>query len=56
MELGEHLDAFFHSHLLKIEWRWHFGHWPSKKQVLYRHAWSFKAKNYYKSLLRPYEG
>jgi hypothetical protein len=27
-----------------------------KKQVLYRHAWSFKPKNHYKSLLGPYEG
>ncbi len=36
--------------------RWLFGCWPSKKQVLYRHAWSFKPKNHYKSLLGPYEG
>ncbi len=28
----------------------------AKKQVLFRHAWSFKPKNLYKSLLGPYEG
>jgi hypothetical protein len=27
-----------------------------KKQVLSKHAWSFKPKNHYKSLLWPYEG
>jgi hypothetical protein len=32
------------------------GRWPGKKQVLHRHAWAFKPKNYYKSLLGPYEG
>jgi hypothetical protein len=56
MELGEHLDAFFHSHLLKIEAVMTFWAWPGKKQVLYRHGWSFKDKNHYKSLLGPYEG
>jgi len=56
MELGEHLYAFFHSQLLKKRRRWLFGRWPGKKQVLYRHAWSFKPKNHYKSLLGPYEG
>jgi hypothetical protein len=56
MELGEHLDAFFHSQLLKIEAAMAFWAWPAKKQVLYRHDWSFKPKNHYKSLLGPYEG
>ncbi len=27
-----------------------------QKQVLYRHAWSFKSKNHSKTLLGPYEG
>ena len=35
--------------------QWLFGHWPGKKQVLYRHARS-KPKNHYKSLLGSYEG
>jgi hypothetical protein len=56
MELGEHLDAFFHSQLLKIEAAIAFCCWPGKKQVLHRHAWSFKPKNHSKSLLGPYEG
>jgi hypothetical protein len=39
MELGEHLDTFFHSQLLKIEAAMAF--WAlarGKKQVLYRPA------------------
>ncbi len=56
MELGEHLDAFFHRHFLKIEAAMAFWVLARQKQVLYRHAWSFKAKNHYKSLLGPYEG
>jgi hypothetical protein len=55
MELGEHLDAFFHSQLLKIEAAIAF--WVlAWQKVLYRHAWSFKPKNHSKSLLGPYEG
>jgi hypothetical protein len=59
MELGEHLYAFFHSQLLEKEAAmafWVLSWWPGKKQVLFRHAWSFKLKNHYKSLLGPYEG
>jgi hypothetical protein len=56
MELGEHLDAFFHSQLLKIEAVMAFWALAWQKQVLYRHDWSFKPKNHYKSLLGPYEG
>jgi hypothetical protein len=55
MELGEHHDTFFHSQLLKIEAAMAFWAPPCKKQVLYRHAWSFKPKNHSKSLLGPYE-
>jgi hypothetical protein len=56
MELGEHLYAFFHSQLLQKEAAMVFWRWPGKKQVLYRHAWSFKLKNHYTSLPGPYEG
>jgi hypothetical protein len=57
MELGEHLDAFFLQPV--IENRGgdsFFGAGLAKKQVLFRHAWSFKPKNHSKSLLGPYEG
>jgi hypothetical protein len=56
MELGEHLDAFFHSQLLKIEAAMAFWVLAWQKHVLYRHAWSFKPKNHSKSLLGPSEG
>jgi hypothetical protein len=56
MELGEHLDAFFHSQLLKIEAAMAFWVLACKKQVPFRHAWSFKPKNHSKPLLEPYEG
>jgi hypothetical protein len=56
MELGEHLDAFFHSQLLKIEAALVFLALAWQKNVLYRHAWSLKPKNHSKSLLGPYEG
>jgi hypothetical protein len=55
MELGEHLDAFFHSQLLKIEADVAFWALAGKKN-LFRHGWSFKPKNHNKSLLGPYEG
>jgi len=55
MVLGEHFGGFFYSQLLKIEAAWLFGCWPGKKQVLYRHAWSFKPKNHSKSFLGAYE-
>jgi hypothetical protein len=57
MELGEHFGAFFYSQLLKIEVAMAFWAlaWPGKKQVLYRHAWSFKPKNHSKSFLGAYE-
>jgi hypothetical protein len=47
---------FFTDSYWKKRPRWLFGRLPGKKQVLYRHAWSFKLKNHYKSLLGPYEG
>jgi hypothetical protein len=57
MELGEHLYTFFHSQLMgKRGGDGFLGAGLAKKQVLYRHAWSFKLKNHYKSLLGPYEG
>jgi hypothetical protein len=56
MKLGEHLDDFFHSQELKIEAAMAFWAMAWQKQVLYRHAWSFKPKNQSKSLLGPYEG
>ncbi len=56
MELREHLDAFSTASYWKQRRRWLFGRWPGIKQVLYRHGWSFKPKNHYKSFLGPYEG
>jgi hypothetical protein len=56
MELGEHLDAFFHSKLLKIEAAMAFWAVTWQKKILDRHAWSFKPKNHSKSLLGPVEG
>jgi hypothetical protein len=47
MELGEHLDAFSTASYWKR---------PGIKQILYKHAWSFKPKNHSKSLLGPFEG
>jgi hypothetical protein len=46
----------FQSQLLKKEAAMAFWVLAWQKQVLYRHAWSFKPKNHYKSLLGPYEG
>jgi hypothetical protein len=40
MELGEHIDTFSKSQLLKIEAAIAF--WAMAWQILYRHAWSFK--------------
>ncbi len=53
MELGEHLVTFFHSQQLKIEASMAFWAMAWQKQALYRHARSFKPKNYSKSLLGP---
>jgi hypothetical protein len=50
MELGEHLGAFFHSQLLKIEAVMTF--WA----LAWQKTRSFKTINHYKSLLGPYEG
>jgi hypothetical protein len=52
MKLGGHLDAFFYPQLLKIAAAMAF--WAGKRQVLYQHAWFFKPKYHYKSLLVPY--
>jgi hypothetical protein len=55
MELGEHLDALFQCQLLKIAAAMTAWAKAWQKQVRYRHAWFFKAKNLSKSLLGPYE-
>jgi hypothetical protein len=56
MELGEHLYAFFHSQLMEKEAAMAFWALALQKTSSDRHAWSFKLKNHYKSLLGPYEG
>jgi hypothetical protein len=56
MELGEYLDAFFHSKFLKKEAVMAFWVLAWQKTSLDRHGWSFKPKNHSKSLLGPYEG
>ncbi len=56
MELGEHSDAFFDSHLLKIEAAMTFWALARQKTSSVQTWWSFKDKNHYKSLLGPYEG
>ena len=54
MKLGGHLDAFFYPQLLKIAAAMASWVTAGKRQVLYRHAWFFKPKYHYKSLLVPY--
>jgi hypothetical protein len=54
MKLGGHLDALFYPQLLKIAAAMASWVTAGKRKVLYRHAWSFKPKYNYKSLLVPY--
>jgi hypothetical protein len=54
MKGGGHLDSFFYPQLLKIAAAMASWVTADKRQVLYRHAWSFKYKYHYKSLLVPY--
>jgi hypothetical protein len=56
MELGEHLDAFFHSQLSKIEAAIAFWVTAWQKTSSVQTRLVFKPKNHSKSLLGPYEG
>jgi hypothetical protein len=56
MELGEHLEAFFPSKLLKIEPVMAFWATAWQKTSSVQTCLVFKPKNHSKSLLGPYEG